>query len=110
MNPPPITIAARPEATTVDFVWKFRGCVRAEKALAKSREAGRFPFVRRSFSAHKYEPSPYVCQACKHNILCLSFRSLARCGRLPSPQKSTDFLSEKLDPLAELAKHAEPCN
>ena len=40
------------------------------------------------FSADKYEPSPYVCLACKHHILCLSFRSLARCGRMTVTQAS----------------------
>ena len=68
--------------------------VRTEKRWRTHEKLGGSRFVRRSFSADKYEPSPYVCQACKHYILCLSFRSLARCGRLPSPAKSTDFLSE----------------
>ena len=33
-----------------------------------------------AFTADKYAPRVQVCQACKHNILCLYFRSLARCG------------------------------
>src|SRR5262245_35468896 len=40
MNPPPITIAARPEATTVDFVWKVRGCGRAEKRWRSHEKLG----------------------------------------------------------------------
>jgi hypothetical protein len=35
-----------------------------------------------AFTADKYAPRLQVCQACKHKILCLDFRSLARCGWL----------------------------
>src|SRR6266498_3025979 len=82
-----MTIAARPTAATIHFVWKMRGRQtrkerwRARKKLGDSRSA------HRPFSADKYEPSPYVCQACKHHILCLSFRSLARCGRMTVSQE-----------------------
>src|SRR5437660_2399374 len=82
MYPPPMTIAACPNAAIIDFVWNMRDCRNPKSADELARKPGGFRSVRRLFSADKYEPSSYVCQACKHHILCLSFRSLARCGRL----------------------------
>src|SRR6478672_9730052 len=90
MYPPPTRLLPAPRQQPSTLIGNFV-VVRTEKRWRTHEKLGGSRFVRRSFSADKYEPTPYVCQACKHNILCLSFRSLARCGRVPSPAMSTVF-------------------
>src|SRR5213594_3508287 len=81
MYPPPTRSQPAPRqqpSTLIGNSWLSE----PKKRWRSHEKLGGSRFVRRSFSAHKYEPSPYVCQARKHHILCLSFRSVARCGRL----------------------------
>src|SRR5262249_44509557 len=71
-SPSPMATHSAPECgpTKLDMDWRWL------------REAGRFLGVRLSATAHKYALALSVCQACKHHILCLPFRSVARCGCL----------------------------
>src|SRR5262249_57672645 len=41
---------------------------------------GAFSLIACRATADKYGPSSLVCQACKHHILWIYFRSLARCA------------------------------
>src|SRR5262245_37331499 len=108
MNPPPITIAARPEATTVDFVWKFRGCVRAEKRWRSHEKlGGSRSCAGRSRRTNMSPPRTFVKRV--NTIYCAFLLGHSQdVGGCPHAQQSPNFRSEKYL-RADLVEHVEPC-